>query len=251
METHYDNPDYRSDFVDNSGIRIFLTRQLRQEDAGILEAGVNVDYFQEIPPNNPAFLSTGHCHPTCMSQGLGSQEITVFANMLHAHLIGSKLRTRHFRGGKELEPIAVDNNYDFDFQESRYLTTPRKVKPGDYIRVECVYDSTSRSDMTNGGLSSREEMCLSFIYYYPRVPLTKCLTRLQYKDLQHTSADRLLHTISHWDWSKQATQDRFRHVVDEAWVAHKCHVDQGHVDFNGAITEAPAATPYNETTSTC
>ncbi|XP_035824370.1 DBH-like monooxygenase protein 1 homolog [Aplysia californica] len=148
METHYDNPDMRADFVDNSGIRIFLTQQLRTHDAGVLEVGVNVDPYQIVPPNNPSFLSTGHCHPNCLSEGLGGQEIRVFSNLLHAHLIGVKLRTRHFRNGVELQPIGEDNNYDFNFQEQRYLPQERVVKAGDYLVTECVYDSRGRAGLT-------------------------------------------------------------------------------------------------------
>ena len=50
METHYDNPAVRSDFVDDSGLRIFLTSDLRQYDAGLLEMGQTVDASLIVPP---------------------------------------------------------------------------------------------------------------------------------------------------------------------------------------------------------
>jgi hypothetical protein len=43
----------------------------------------------------------------------------MFAIWQHAHLIGKAIKTRHMRGDVELKPIAVDNHYDFDYQETR------------------------------------------------------------------------------------------------------------------------------------
>ena len=34
LETHYDNPHLRNDLIDNSGMRFYLTDNLRQYDAG-------------------------------------------------------------------------------------------------------------------------------------------------------------------------------------------------------------------------
>lgn len=45
---------------------------------------------------------------------------------------------------------------------------------GDHLIAECTYNSEARSTITLGGLTAREEMCLSFALYYPRVDLTLC-----------------------------------------------------------------------------
>lgn len=42
--------------------------------------------------------------------------INVFAVYIHAHTLGRKIVGRHFRNGTELEPLVVDNHYDFNFQ---------------------------------------------------------------------------------------------------------------------------------------
>jgi len=47
--------------------------------------------------------------------------VKMFAIWQHAHLIGRAIKTRHMRGDVELKPIAVDNHYDFDYQETRLL----------------------------------------------------------------------------------------------------------------------------------
>lgn len=45
---------------------------------------------------------------------------------------------------------------------------------GDHLIAECVYNSEGRSTITLGGLTTREEMCLVFGLYYPRIDLSLC-----------------------------------------------------------------------------
>ncbi|CAG7786067.1 unnamed protein product, partial [Allacma fusca] len=47
----------------------------------------------------------------------------------------------------------------------------RQILKGDHLTYECTDDSTYRSSpgAILGGLSTRHEMCLAFLMYYPRV----------------------------------------------------------------------------------
>ncbi|GFR80888.1 DBH-like monooxygenase protein 1 [Elysia marginata] len=228
METHYDNPSMRADFVDDSGLRVYLTRQLRQHDGGVLMAGVHVDAYQIIPPYEPSFLSTGYCDTACIAEGLGDNEIHVFANVLHAHLLGTKLRTRHFRNGVELPPVQEDNNYDFDYQEARMLESERTIKKGDSLMVECEYDSTQRTTVTHGGLSSREEMCLSFLIYYPRNQLSQCTSRMLYVIPDQFSGHSAINIVDHrLDWTDPKTHEGFNHTLATSPHAQACLGSQG------------------------
>ena len=49
-----------------------------------------------------------------------------------------------------------------------------KILPGDELILECTYSTEKRQSATFGGLSTREEMCLGFILYYPRAKLADC-----------------------------------------------------------------------------
>lgn len=40
---------------------------------------------------------------------------------------------RHFRDGKELPPLAVDDYYDFNFQQILRLQEERTILPSDHI----------------------------------------------------------------------------------------------------------------------
>ncbi|XP_026505329.1 DBH-like monooxygenase protein 1 [Terrapene carolina triunguis] len=177
MEVHYDNPSYLEGLIDNSGLRLFYTTDLRKYDAGVIEAGVWVSLFHNIPPGMPEFMSEGHCTLECLEEALDAERpsgIHVFAVLLHAHLAGRAIRMRHFRKGEEQKLLAYDDEFDFNFQEFQYLKEERTILPGDNLITECRYSTVDRIRMTWGGLSTRNEMCLSYLLYYPRINLTRC-----------------------------------------------------------------------------
>lgn len=177
MEVHYDNPTFQEGLSDSSGLRLFYTSHLRKHDAGVLETGVWVSLHHMIPPGMPSFHSEGHCTMECLEEALGSEKpsgIHVFAVLLHAHLAGEAITTRHFRNGEEQKMLAFDSEFDFNFQEFQHLEDERTILPGDNLITECRYNTKGRTSMTWGGLSTRDEMCLSYLLYYPRINLARC-----------------------------------------------------------------------------
>ncbi|KAL6039096.1 hypothetical protein STEG23_023360, partial [Scotinomys teguina] len=177
LEVHYDNPTHKKGLIDSSGLRFFHTTDIRKYDAGVIEAGLWVSLFHTIPPGMPEFRSEGHCTVECLEEALGAEKpsgIYVFAVLLHAHLAGRGIRLRHFRNGEEIQSLAYDDDFDFNFQEFQYLKEEQTILPGDNLITECRYNTKDRSGMTWGGLSTRNEMCLSYLLYYPRINLTRC-----------------------------------------------------------------------------
>ncbi|KAA0189595.1 hypothetical protein HAZT_HAZT001855 [Hyalella azteca] len=168
MQVHYDNPDSRH-FQDHSGIRVHYTHKLRNFDAGVLSVGLDPNWKHLIPPGQASVLSSGHCVSECTSKAIppaGRLRIT--------HLLGREVRLRHLRQGVELDPIAQDLNYDYSYLEYRLMKQPRTVLPGDHLISECKYSSVERSAITLGGINTRDEMCLSYLYYWPRSSLSLC-----------------------------------------------------------------------------
>ncbi|MBN3307113.1 MOXD1 protein, partial [Amia calva] len=177
MEVHYDNPTHQQGLTDSSGLRLFYTPVLRKYDAGVIETGVWVSLYHMLPPGLPEYISQGHCTKECLQESLDLEMptgIRVFAVLLHSHLAGRALRTRHFRKNKELQPLAYDNEFDFNFQEFQYLEEERLILPVYNLITECKYNTRDRKNMTWGGLSTRDEMCLSYLLYYPRINLSRC-----------------------------------------------------------------------------
>ncbi|KAK7083170.1 DBH-like monooxygenase protein 1 [Halocaridina rubra] len=182
METHYDNPNLQQGIVDNSGIRIFHTENLREYDAGIIMMGHDVSPSMMIPPGQQ-WLTIGICSGECTQKTFPDDGVKVFSAVLHSHLLGRNLTIRHLRNNKELPTLSKDMNYDFNFQQSRILRKEVTLMPGDTFIAECGYDSRERNVPTFGGFGTEEEMCLGFIYYYPRVNLAICSSRPTDEDL--------------------------------------------------------------------
>ncbi|KAM4865747.1 DBH-like monooxygenase protein 1 [Thomomys bottae] len=177
LEVHYDNPMHKKGLIDSSGLRLFHTTDIRKYDAGVIEAGLWVSLFHTIPPGLREFHSEGHCTLECLEEALEAEKpsgIHVFAVLLHAHLAGRGIRLRHFRRGQEMKLLAYDDDFDFNFQEFQYLKEEQTILPGDNLITECRYNTKDRVGMTWGGLSTRNEMCLSYLLYYPRINLTRC-----------------------------------------------------------------------------
>ncbi|XP_039268984.2 DBH-like monooxygenase protein 1 homolog [Styela clava] len=185
LETHYDNPNLESGIIDNSGLRFTYTSTLRKYDIGVLETGSAVFGLDHIiPPGAETFTSISHCTPDCIDNRMtdsGVENITVVNVVLHSHLAGRKLRLRHIRDGVELPYIAMDNNYDFNYQDSRALHPPVVVKNTDSFQMECVYNTENRDTITEGGLSTMQEMCLSYVFYYPKLDWGHCVSSVTYQ----------------------------------------------------------------------
>lgn len=173
LEVHYNNPEHKKGLVDNSGIRLYYTNKLRAMDAGILEIGLEYTDKNSIPPGVMMDLH-GYCTPECTRVGLPPYGITVFASQLHTHLTGVRAWTRRVRGGLELPELNRDNHYSPHFQEIRKMKRPIVIFPGDGLISTCTYDTHKRNKMTLGGLSISDEMCVSYIHYYPKVNLEVC-----------------------------------------------------------------------------
>ncbi|CAM4693041.1 unnamed protein product [Leuciscus chuanchicus] len=177
MEIHFDNPSLQRGIVDSSGLRLYYSPSLRRYDAGVIETGVWVSLYHMLPPGMQDYITEGHCTQECLQESLESEMpdgVHVFAVLLHAHLAGRAIRTRHFRQQVELQPLASDDQFDFNFQEFQPLSQERIILPGDSLITECKYNTKGRMNMTWGGLSTRDEMCLSYLLYYPRVNLARC-----------------------------------------------------------------------------
>ncbi|CAL1540453.1 unnamed protein product [Lymnaea stagnalis] len=237
LQIHYSNPSLRTDVVDNSGLRLFLTKKLRRFDAGMAEAGVFVDRYLAIPPYEQSFLASGYCTPECINQNLGDQEIKVIGVLLHSHLLARKMRTRHIRNGVELAPILEDNTYDFNYQQTRILKREIAVKKGDFLVTECDYDSRQRTRVTYGGLNTTLEMCMSYLLYYPKTTLTSCYTSTKYKFDDHTNVGNFVDAMNKKDWTNPDVRRQFKKDVQEAEILDYCGVDTESTIF--PTTSAP------------
>ena len=180
FEVHYENPGRAGNIVDNSGLELLLTPNLRPHDSSMLTVGHDVSSLHLLPPAQTMFTSVGHCPAQCTG-ALPQEGITVFAGLPHTHTLGRRVKLRHIRNGAELPTPFMDSYYDFNYQTMRRVEF--KMVPGDHVIMECGYDTTSRLTYTRGGLSVQDEMCMMFLHYYPATSLAHCVSKLPLKNI--------------------------------------------------------------------
>lgn len=78
----------------------------------------------------------------------------MFGTTLHAHTAATAISFRHVRDGVELEPLEINEHYDFDYQQFTQSDEERTLLPGDQFIVQCVYDTTDRDVMTVAGFET-------------------------------------------------------------------------------------------------
>ncbi|XP_071335319.1 DBH-like monooxygenase protein 2 homolog [Trachinotus anak] len=178
LEIHYNNPNLESGRTDSSGLRLHYTSQLRQHDVGILTTGVvpfnHIKY--NIPPKAPQFHTYGVCNTSLISQVNPVPDLQMFAVLLHTHLAGRKVRVGHYRNGKQIDFLGLNENYDFEMQRIVSSGNIKTIKQGDEIVVECTYNTANRTGVTKMGLGTTDEMCLAFLFYYPAINITACIS---------------------------------------------------------------------------
>ncbi|TRY63859.1 hypothetical protein TCAL_11840 [Tigriopus californicus] len=174
LEVHYNNENMEAGHQDQSGMRLHVTDQLRAYDAGIMELGLIYTDRMAIPPQMTEFPLSGHCLPSCTAEGFPDQGITVFGSQLHTHGTGVRVATLHVRDGHQLPDLNRDNHYSTHFQEIRALHDPVQVLPGDGLINRCWHNTMTRTNATLGGYGFRDEMCLNYIHYYPKIELEIC-----------------------------------------------------------------------------
>lgn len=117
------------------------------------------------------------CPSTCTERHLGSGRkgqntpitIIVFAQLLHMHSAGKRMTMSQIREGRVVREAHVDY-YDYRAAGAvpvRQPVVPYEVTPGDSFSVSCFYEDPNNT--TIYGKSFRDEMCISFMWYYPEV----------------------------------------------------------------------------------
>ena len=75
IQNHYNNPDLVEGVVDSSGFEFQYTKIYRKFEAFTMTVGSPVDHRVYIPPKQPAFHMTGHCHTKCFE---GVSDLSLF-----------------------------------------------------------------------------------------------------------------------------------------------------------------------------
>ncbi|CAF2134802.1 unnamed protein product [Rotaria magnacalcarata] len=169
IQMHYENSRQLSNRRDSSGIRFYLSNQLRQHDLGYLTFGTVSNFLGlAIPPLVEQFLVDSYC-PAKATHNFPQSGITVLSAMPHTHLQGRSMWTKLIRNKTAVQYLFNAESYDFNYQYVNRLTKPIKLYPGDAFATRCVYNTMNKDTITLGGERTKDEMCLHFFTYYPRI----------------------------------------------------------------------------------
>jgi hypothetical protein len=169
LQVHYNNLMLDSP-IDNSGFRIHYTRKLPMYNIGVLVLGWE---FFSIPKKTKGWTQGDSvCPSSCTNKFNGP--VHVIKDFLHMHRLGAQMITRHARLDEEtgewneLRPFGSLSYYDFNFQSTGKETPldASTILPGDALVTRCTWDNPGPKAV-NFGQATANEMCYSYIHYYP------------------------------------------------------------------------------------
>ncbi|RMZ99630.1 DBH-like monooxygenase 1, partial [Brachionus plicatilis] len=99
LEIHFDNPRLKKDITDNSGVRLYGTKNYRKNEFGVFTIGASENYGGLIvPPGADTFRVNYGCSSDCVNKFFEEQEeIKVFSTLPHTHLTGKEIYTKVIR----------------------------------------------------------------------------------------------------------------------------------------------------------
>ncbi|KAJ8300821.1 hypothetical protein KUTeg_022340 [Tegillarca granosa] len=164
LQFHWNNPEFRSDYVDSSGINLFYTANRRPFDASVIMIGQT---YLHIPPQQDRVEIAGLCSGECTQRQMtGSVQITRALN--HMHYLGREMKIEHYRQGVKIRDITNDEVYSYDSPVTYTFPEAIEFLPGDELKTTCVYKSKNKIKTTFYGDGTSEEMCFGFLTYHPK-----------------------------------------------------------------------------------
>jgi hypothetical protein len=169
LEHHWNNPLKKAGMTDSSGIRFYITDNIRNRTAAMAIWGpLNLG----LPVGVRDFEQSGSCPSTCTKD---IEEPIYFVELIpHMHYYGRYITAVHVRPG-EFERVILDKvPYAYDNPDWIMLDPPLEFRPGDEMRVSCLFTTTSATKPTFFGLGTFDEMCFLLAAYYqvsPSVPV--------------------------------------------------------------------------------
>ncbi|CAE7410545.1 moxd2 [Symbiodinium natans] len=168
LQVHYYNPNLDSGVRDSSGVRLSLAPSLRTHDAETfgLVGGASPMQREPLPPGVANISIPSAVLPAECTNQWPVEEITVLGVMHHAHLVGKELSVHVTRNGEYVGEMRREKIYDFNHQ-SLEGSSVKKLKRGDELTLTCSYDTSGRTEPTNFGDFTQDEMCLAYFLHYP------------------------------------------------------------------------------------
>jgi hypothetical protein len=197
IQIHYSNPNLVENVTDNSGVIFYYSTIPREHQAAMFLTGDPYTALRGQPVGNGLQEHSFLCPSTCSEYAL-QQEVTVLQTTLHMHKSGIRAYNEHIRNNEVIH--RADAPF-FDFAQRGNQAAriePYTVQPGDSFRTVCQYNATNNELF---GPGSQDEMCVSFLFYYPRQSLLDtygwiCMYDIPFPACATNHTTRSLRTVS-------------------------------------------------------
>eukprot|EP00416_Gambierdiscus_australes_P018676 CAMPEP_0171062606 /NCGR_PEP_ID=MMETSP0766_2-20121228/5142_1 /TAXON_ID=439317 /ORGANISM="Gambierdiscus australes, Strain CAWD 149" /LENGTH=731 /DNA_ID=CAMNT_0011518405 /DNA_START=17 /DNA_END=2209 /DNA_ORIENTATION=- len=121
-----------------------------------------------VPPRKTGFVVSSLCSSSCTERLKVPTQARSVAFHMHGH--GRSGILRHIRDGQELEPLA--EIVPWDVAQAAFLIN-RTILPGDWLKLDCIYDNDLDTNITYGE-SISEEMCVVSLSVVGQGSLSLC-----------------------------------------------------------------------------
>jgi peroxiredoxin/mono/diheme cytochrome c family protein len=165
MQVHY-HRDGRIE-KDRTQIGIYFAKKtdgIKPYKSGVIAGQFpRVGLFPGIPANEGNYKIEGRIAVR--------EDCTLYSVMPHMHLVGKQIKVTLRPAGGEAKTLLAIKDWDYNWQETYFLKEPMKLKVGDVLEVEAVYDN-SRKNPNNPsdpprtvfiGEQTTNEMCFVFL----------------------------------------------------------------------------------------
>jgi peroxiredoxin len=160
LQVHY----HRDGLVEKDRTQIGLYFAKKAEGMKPYKGGTIAGNFFAIPAGNDHFVVKG-------SAGV-LQDSELHTIMPHMHLLGRQIKVTLKRGdGSPIQLLLNIDDWDYNWQETYFLKAPLKLKTGDTLELEAVYDNSEKNPNNPNhppravtfGQQSNNEMCFAFL----------------------------------------------------------------------------------------
>jgi hypothetical protein len=154
LDMHYNNLQGTKAELDQSGLEVCVTHQLRKYTATTFSG------FSALP-NIPAGKEVdivGTCNVAV------TQPVFLISESPHAHKLATHMKLVVKRAG--VETVLHDGPFAFDGQVATPLAEPFELKAGDQVVTTCHYKNDTNKTV-GFGENTGNEMCFNFATYYP------------------------------------------------------------------------------------
>lgn len=182
LQVHYNTAQATAADTDLTAVELKIDEQVDRE-AFILPWTNPLWVTNAVPMKIPAgapdtmqqfsFDPTGRYVPTVTNGVIGAGEaFDIHSASFHMHALGTTGLLEIERTKQQsTECMLRIDHWDFNWQNSYRFTTPKRVEPGDKIRIECHWDNTTANQKYRSepqdvtwGEGTGDEMCLGILY---------------------------------------------------------------------------------------